>query len=119
MVVVTLAAPKVTPAASARVTEKVSPPVSTVRSWLVLTEKVTICRPASRAAPLVLVAVSETFLVSGSVLMALSVMPLAAVMPLAMRAAKSVPSVAVRPAVSREKEKDWPAARAVPSRATA
>ena len=118
MVVAMTDVPTVTPAGSARVTEKVSLP-SASRSCVVLTEKVTICRPASRAASLVLVAVSETFLETGSVLMALRVMPLAAVMPLAMRAAKSVSSVAPIPAVSREKEKERPVARAVPSRTTA
>jgi hypothetical protein len=111
--------PTVTPAGSASVTEKVSGPVSTVRSCVVLTEKVTIWRPASRAAPLVLVAVRVTVLETGSVLMALRVMPLAAVMLLAISAAKSVPSVAPIPAVSREKEKLCPALSAVPSSSTA
>ena len=110
--------PRVTPVGSAIVTEKVSLP-SASRSCVVLTEKVMIWRPASREAPLVLVAVSVTFLETGSVLMALRVMPLAAVMLLAMNAAKSMPSEAVRPVVSREKEKERPAARAVPSRTTA
>ena len=56
-------------------------------------------------APLVLVAVSLMRPVAGSVVTAERVKPAAAEMPPARSLAKSVPSEAVSPAVSSEKEK--------------
>ena len=87
-------------------------------SAVVPTAKLSSCVLAARSAPVVLVAVSVTALVLGSVLMALSVMPVAAVRAPATKPAKSRPSVAVPLAVSREKVTLRPAPRPKPSRTT-
>ena len=113
MVVVTTDEPRVTPVALASVTEKVSLPSTAVSRIIepafVLNasiEKRTTSLNSLMAAPVLLMTVSLMRLVSGSMTGSLTrEKPVAVVMPLAMSLAKSVPSVAVRPAVSSEKEK--------------
>ena len=101
-----------------RLTVKVSL-LSTMESVRVVTTKLRSWAPAARSALLVLVAVSVTALLVGSVLMALRVTPVAAVRALAAKVAKSAPSMAVPLAVSRVKVTLPPTPKTTPSRETA
>ena len=88
-------------------------------SAVAATPKVSNCEPMVNAATLLLVAVTVTALVMGSVLMPLRVIPAAALRSPASRAEKSTPSVAVTPVVSRVKVRLWPGRKPPPSRETA